>query len=92
MDEAVEDGIGDGWIADDFVPAVDRDLTGDDDGSGIVAILDDLEEIATRICGECFRPQSSRMRRLTRAIWRRSLVYRPSARAKARAANNRGIR
>ena len=31
MDEAIEDGIGDGWIADDFVPLLDRHLTGDDD-------------------------------------------------------------
>jgi hypothetical protein len=37
MDEAVEDCVGDGWIADNFVPSVDRDLTGDDDGSCVVA-------------------------------------------------------
>src|SRR3546814_20411757 len=33
-------------VADDHVPAVDRNLAGDDDRSCLVAILDDLQEIA----------------------------------------------
>ena len=37
VNEAVENGIGDGWIADDLVPAVDGDLAGQDDGSDVVA-------------------------------------------------------
>ena len=31
---------------DDVVPAVDRQLAGDQEGAGVVAVLDDLEEIA----------------------------------------------
>jgi hypothetical protein len=30
LDEAVEDGVGIGWVADDLVPFVDRDLAGQD--------------------------------------------------------------
>ena len=54
MDEAVEDGVGDGGIADDFVPAVDGDLTGDDGGSSLISVLHDFEEIAPLIVAELF--------------------------------------
>ena len=47
MDEAVEDGVGDGRIGDDIVPIFDRHLAGDDGRSALVAIIDDFEEIAT---------------------------------------------
>jgi hypothetical protein len=30
VDDAIEDGVGLGWIADQVVPLVDGDLTGDD--------------------------------------------------------------
>ena len=33
VDEAIEDGVGDGGIADDFVPAIDGHLAGDDERS-----------------------------------------------------------
>ena len=42
VNDAIEDGIGERRIADDLVPAVDRQLAGDDDGAGVVAVLDDL--------------------------------------------------
>lgn len=45
MDEAIEDGVGDGRIADDFVPAVEGQLAGDDDRAGFVSVFDDLELI-----------------------------------------------
>jgi hypothetical protein len=47
VDDAIEDRVGDGRIADQVVPAVDRDLAGDDGGAAAVALLDDLEEVAT---------------------------------------------
>lgn len=56
VDQAVEDGIGDGGIADDLVPAVDRDLAGDDDRAGLVAVLDDLQEVAALLGVERLRP------------------------------------
>lgn len=30
MDEPVEDGVGEGWVADNIVPVVNRKLTGDE--------------------------------------------------------------
>jgi hypothetical protein len=47
------------------VPAVDRDLTGDNNRAGIIAILDDLS-----VSG----PQSSSMSSLAREIVRSSLA------------------
>jgi len=52
VDEAVEDGVGDGGIRDDLVPMVDRDLTGDDGRTTLMAVIDDLEEIAALLAGE----------------------------------------
>jgi hypothetical protein len=42
VDDAIEDGVGQRGIADDLVPALDRQLAGDEDRAGVVAILDDL--------------------------------------------------
>ena len=47
VDDAIEDGVGKSWIADDLVPALDRQLTGNENRTGVVAVLDDLEQIAT---------------------------------------------
>ena len=46
MDETVEDGVGEGWLADEVVPGFDRKLTGDQRRAAAVTILDDLHEIA----------------------------------------------
>ncbi len=46
MDDAVEDGIGLGWIADDFVPAVDGNLAGDQRGAAAIALFKDFEKVA----------------------------------------------
>ncbi len=45
MDQAVEDGVGVGGIADQRVPLIDRELAGDDGGAASVAVLEDLEEV-----------------------------------------------
>ena len=34
VDDAIEDGVGKSWIADDLVPALDRQPTGDHDRAG----------------------------------------------------------
>jgi hypothetical protein len=52
VDEAIEDGVGDGGVGDDLVPVLDRYLAGDDGRSALVAIVDDFEEIATLLAGE----------------------------------------
>ncbi len=56
MDEAVEDRIGERRAGDHVVPSIDRHLAGDEDRSGVDAILDDFEEIARLLDGDRFRP------------------------------------
>ena len=46
VNDAIEDGIGQRRIADDLVPTVDRHLAGDHDGTGVISVLDDLQQIA----------------------------------------------
>ena len=46
VDEAIEDGIGVGWVTDDLVPFVDRHLAGEDGRASAVAFFEDLVEIA----------------------------------------------
>ena len=45
VQQAVQDGIGDGGFADDGVPVFDWALTGDDGGIFPIAVLDDFEQI-----------------------------------------------
>lgn len=47
VEDAVADGVGYGGVADVVVPLGSRDLAGEDGGAGAVAVLDDLEEVAT---------------------------------------------
>ena len=55
MDQAVENGIGEGRLVDDVVPAIDGKLAGDDGGAGFVAVLDDLHQVAALAGGEPVR-------------------------------------
>ena len=52
VNDAVEDGVGEGRIADDVVPLRDRNLTGDQERVVVVAILDDFEQIAALFCSQ----------------------------------------
>jgi len=54
VNDAIEDGVGDGGITDDVMPVFERQLAGDEDGSDVVAILDDFEEITSLIGIEGF--------------------------------------
>ena len=45
MDQAVEDRVRHGGIADDFVPAFQRNLAGDDDRPLLMAVVNDLQQI-----------------------------------------------
>jgi hypothetical protein len=47
MNQAVEDTVGDGGVADLLVPARDRQLRSEDGGASLVAILADLPNFAT---------------------------------------------
>ena len=46
MHQPIEDGIGEGRIADDLVPMFDRKLAGHHGRAAAVAILHDLQEVA----------------------------------------------
>ena len=52
VNDAVEDGVGQRWIADNLVPLLNRNLTGDQNRGALVAILEDLEEVALLGLGE----------------------------------------
>jgi hypothetical protein len=91
VDETVEDGVGDGGI-DDLMPVLDRYLAGDDGRSALVAIVDDLEEVATSLAGQRSQRQSSRISRSTLDSVLRSRAYRPSPRAWTRASKSLGRR
>jgi hypothetical protein len=44
--DTIEDGVGEGRLANDVVPAAHRQLAGEERRGASVAILDDLEEVA----------------------------------------------
>ena len=46
MNEAVQDGVAQGGVADNFVPMFDGDLAGDDGRGATVAIIEDLQQVA----------------------------------------------
>ena len=46
VNDAIEDGVGEGWLADDLVPRLHRELTGDQRRAGAVAVLNDLHQVA----------------------------------------------
>jgi hypothetical protein len=48
------DGVGEGGLADQVMPAVDRDLTSDQRGATAIAVLDDLEHVVALLGSERF--------------------------------------
>ena len=50
MYEPVEDGIGEGVIADGGIPLVDRQLAGHERGAGVIAVIHDVHEVMA-LCG-----------------------------------------
>ncbi len=46
VNEPVEDGIGNGGIADLFMPVFHRELTGDDGGGMTIPLFDKLQEVS----------------------------------------------
>ncbi len=49
MNEAVQDRISEGGLADDVVPFVDWKLAGDQCRSGAVAVFDNLHEVTALV-------------------------------------------
>ena len=46
VDEPVEDGVGEGGVAEQVVPLLDGKLAGDQGGTGGVSVLEELEEVS----------------------------------------------
>ena len=88
--DAVDDGVGERGNADQVIPAVHGNLTGDDERGLVVTVLDDFEQIARLIGVRASGPQSSRMSRLARARERRpGRYYAPHRYLKCRKLTNR---
>ena len=67
VDDAVEDGVGEGGNADQVVPSINGDLTGDDERSLVMTVFDDFEQIPGLGGGKGLRPQGNRLKfRVTR--------------------------
>ena len=56
MDEAIQDGVGVGRIADDGVPIFHRQLAGDDGGSAAIALFEDFQEVVAGLGIERLQP------------------------------------
>lgn len=52
MDDAIQDGIGQGGIAEVAMPLLDRELAGDDGAATLEAVIDDFQQIALAGVGE----------------------------------------
>ena len=52
VEQAVEDGVAEGGIADDVVPVLDGDLAGEQRAAAGVAVVEDLEEVVSSLAGE----------------------------------------
>jgi len=46
VNETVEDGVAEGGIADDVMPVLDGELTGDEGRTASVAVFEDIEKVA----------------------------------------------
>jgi hypothetical protein len=52
MNETIEDGIGQGWVADGLVPVLDWQLACDDCGGAAMAVFEDFQKITPLRGGE----------------------------------------
>ena len=54
--ESVEDGIGEGGVADDFMPLFDWQLRGDEGRTQAMSVVEDVEQVAALLGIECREP------------------------------------
>ena len=52
MNEAIEYGIGEGWVSDGLVPMLDGQLACDDCGCAAMAVFEDFQEVTALWSGE----------------------------------------
>ena len=92
VNDAIENGVSVGGIADQLVPFVDRDLAGDDRRSPTVAFFEDFEEVVAGSSIERLKTPIIEDEQLHTAKRPQQRAYRPSPRASARSANSFGMR
>jgi hypothetical protein len=71
--QPVEDGVGEGGIAQGVMPMGERQLARDHGGAGLVAFVQDLQQIAATGIIEDGQAQSSRVRISTLPSWAMNL-------------------
>ena len=49
VEEAVEDGVREGGVADDIVPMLDGELASEDGPAASIAVVEDFEQIVARV-------------------------------------------
>src|SRR4051794_11168017 len=54
VNDAIQDGVGQGGIPDQGMPAVHRDLAGDQGGAAAIAVFDDFEHVVALLGAERF--------------------------------------
>ena len=57
VNEAIEDGVGEGWFVDDIVSDVKGQLAGYDGRTRLILVFDDFHQVAALRCGQPIRPQ-----------------------------------
>ena len=56
MDQAVQDGIGNGGLSNELMPGIDGELTGDEGGAPVVAVIEDFQEVPSFSWGQRGKP------------------------------------
>src|SRR6266853_1589092 len=56
VNDAIEDGVGEGGLADQVMPAVNRDLAGDQRGAAAIAVLDNFQHVVALLGTERLEP------------------------------------
>ena len=51
MNDAVQDGIGEGWILNLLMPVWDRELGGKETGSSAIAVIEEIENVPSMVGG-----------------------------------------
>ncbi len=92
MDQAVEDGVGVGGVANQRVPLINGELAGDDGGAAAVSVLKDLQEVVTGRGVERLEAPIVEDKQIDATERTQEPGWRPSPRPRARSVNSRGTR
>ena len=92
VDEAIEDRVGVGGIADDFVPGRHKELRRDDRRSAAITLFEDFEEVMASAGVERLEAEVVEDQEIRAAKGSQQARWRPSPRASARSSQSLGHR